>query len=429
MVDMATVKYRVFVIDSKKHKYNITDYLEDLSWEEGKGEISMRVTFTLRNDLTPKGHFIDIIQKGCLILVTAKDGSRKYTQVARGIVVTQSPTYQSSSHNFKFTCYDELYNLQKSQDNFYFKSGTGTKARVKAVMGKWKVPLGRYEGPDKKHGKKKYQNKYLSDILLDILEDAKKKGGRRCILRCSRGKAEIVPLGENSDIYVFLPNNTVATDREYSIADLVTRVKVVGSSKDGSKSKAVATVDGHTKYGIRQRIYTRGSDESVAEAKKAAKEILDESGHVKKEATVRSPDVPYLRKGDMVYVDVGAVEGYYYIIGIMHDAGSASMTMELEPADKNNVSKNKTSASKDFKAGDIVSFEGGTHYVSSSSAKGYPAKAGKARITQKNSSGKHPYHLIHADGKAMFTDGLTAAHSIKGVVFWKKGRESITWQR
>lgn len=56
-------------------------------------------------------------------------------------------------------------------------------------------------------------------------------------------------------------------------------------------------------------------------------------------------------------------------------------------------------ATKSYKVGDIVNFHGGTHYYSSySGAKGYSARAGKAKITIANGSGKaHPWHLIHTD--------------------------------
>ena len=59
----------------------------------------------------------------------------------------------------------------------------------------------------------------------------------------------------------------------------------------------------------------------------------------------------------------------------------------------------QTTKKKDYNVGDIVNFKGGTHYVSSySGSKGYNARAGKAKITIKNGSGKaHPWHLIHTD--------------------------------
>lgn len=56
-------------------------------------------------------------------------------------------------------------------------------------------------------------------------------------------------------------------------------------------------------------------------------------------------------------------------------------------------------ATKSYKVGDIVNFHGGTHYYSSyPGAKGYSARAGKAKITIANGSGKaHPWYLIHTD--------------------------------
>lgn len=59
-------------------------------------------------------------------------------------------------------------------------------------------------------------------------------------------------------------------------------------------------------------------------------------------------------------------------------------------------------AKKSYGVGDIVNFHGGTHYYSSYlGAKGYSARAGKAKITIANGSGKaHPWHLIHTDSSS-----------------------------
>ena len=50
--------------------------------------------------------------------------------------------------------------------------------------------------------------------------------------------------------------------------------------------------------------------------------------------------------------------------------------------------------------GDYVSFTGKTHYASSNGDRGVSCKGGKAKITQIYAKGKHPYHLVHADGKS-----------------------------
>ncbi len=364
MIDIYTVKYKVFFVDNKNVKYNITNFVHDLGWEENDREISTRISFTARNDETARGYLSTLIQPGCLVCVSAKDGNGKYKEVARGNVVDWGDTRKNSAHDLKCVCYDSLYNLQKSQDNFYFRSGTGTKSRIKQVLKKWKVSLGTYQGPDKKHGKEKYQNRYLSDILLSILDDAVKKGGKKCVVRMEKNKVSVVPLGSNKDIYVFKSSCTNESTNKMSTDKLITRVKVIGTSGDEGKDSVLATVNGLTKYGIRQRIYTRGSDETTSQAKKAAQEILNENGTLEKKLTVQTPDVPYVRKGDMVFVKTGGIIGFYYVTSVQHNAQNLSMTMDLEPTEEVAVSKNKTKTSVSYKVGDVVTFQGGKQYVS-----------------------------------------------------------------
>ena len=107
-----------------------------------------------------------------------------------------------------------------------------------------------------------------------------------------------------------------------------------------------------------------------------------------------------MRKGDLVHITAGTLNDYYFVKGIRHNADSMSMTMDLKKAVAEPVVQNHQSAPKSYNVGDIVNFKGGTHYVSSyPDAKGYNARAGKAKITIKNGSGKaHPWHLIHVDG-------------------------------
>ncbi|MDE7089729.1 MAG: hypothetical protein K2O54_06380, partial [Prevotella sp.] len=159
------------------------------------------------------------------------------------------------------------------------------------------------------------------------------------------------------------------------------------------------TLNGETQYGIRQRIYIRGSDETLSDANSAAQAIIDGEGKIEKEMSVQSPDVPFVRKGDLVYIMSGFASGYYYVKSIQHDADLYSMTMGLEYAEPVQASGSSGSDGKEYQVGDIVDFHGSNHYVSSyPGAKGYSARAGKAKITIKGGSGKaHPWHLVHTD--------------------------------
>jgi len=114
---------------------------------------------------------------------------------------------------------------------------------------------------------------------------------------------------------------------------LVTRVKVIGQANDDGKSEVETTVDGKTKYGIFQKIYSRGKEESIDEAKRAAEEILEEEGKIREEITVQAPDIPFIRKGDTVHCKLGTIADYYFVKGVRHDVENTRMTLDLEKAD------------------------------------------------------------------------------------------------
>lgn len=400
MIDLSKIKYRVVVMDEKGAQYNIRDFIQNLGWEENENELSVRSSFTAKNDKTSQGYLSGIIKPGCLIGIFATDGGSLDEEVARGYVETWNPIEKNSGYSLKCTNYDELYKLQKSQDNRFFPSGTGTKSALQGIFDDWEIPQGEYKGPNASHGKLVYNNRYLSDMILELLDDAVKKGEEKSIIRASKGYTSVIPRGSNKTVYVFKVDNSQSFSQTISTADLITRVKVVGKADDDGNRSVEATLNGETKYGIRQRIYTRGSDETLEDAKSAAQELLDGEGKIKKEMTVQSPDVPFIRKGDLVYIMSSAVSDYYYVKSIQHNADVYSMTMELEYAEpETQSSSNSSSEKKEYNVGDVVNFHGGTHYVSSyPGAKGYNARAGKAKITIKNGSGKaHPWHLIHTD--------------------------------
>lgn len=329
MVDLSRIKYRVVVMDEAGNQYNIKDFIQNLGWEENENEISVRSSFTARNDKTSKGYLSRIIKPGCLVGIFATDGSLD-EEVARGYVETWNPVESGSGNNLKCTCYDELYKLQTSQDNRYYPSGTGTKPAIQGIFDDWGIPQGGYEGPNASHGKTVYNNEFLSDIIIKLLDDAAKRGQEKCMLRAAKGRVSVIPRGGNKTVYVFRPDNTQSFSQTISTADLITRVKVVGRADDDGRRSVEATLNGRTEYGIRQRIYTRGADETLDDAKTAARQILDQEGGIEKEMSVQGPDVPFIRKGDLVYIMSSSISDYYYVKSIRHNADACSMTMELE---------------------------------------------------------------------------------------------------
>jgi hypothetical protein len=120
-----------------------------------------------------------------------------------------------------------------------------------------------------------------------------------------------------------------ATDKQ-DIEDLVTRVKIIGKENKEGRAPVVATVDGRTEFGILQDVLYREQYDTAAAAKAAAAEVLAERGAPRKQRTIFAPDLPFLRKGDRVYISAATLEGYFAVVGIQHDADSRSMVMEVE---------------------------------------------------------------------------------------------------
>lgn len=400
MINLANIKYYVAVMDASGNQYNIGDFVQNLGWEENEKEISMRLSFTVRNHETAKGYLSSLIKPGCLIGIFATDGVIS-EEVARGYVENWNQVEKNSENSLKCTCYDELYKLQKSQDNRYYPSGTGTKSAIQGIFNDWEILQGDYKGPNASHGKTVCNNKYLSDIILEFLDDAAKKGEKKCIIQAAKGYTSVIPWGSNETVYVFRVENTQSFSKNISTENLITRVKVVGQADKQGKHSVEATLNGAIQYGIRQRIYTRGKEETLSDANLAAQKILEDEGKIEKKMAVQAPDVPFIRKGDLVYIISSITSSYYYVKSIQHNAESYNMSMDLEYVESEEIGgdSNNGQEKKEYQVGDIVNFHGGTHYVSSySDAKGYSASAGKAKITIKNGSGKaHPWHLIHAD--------------------------------
>ena len=398
MIDISKIKYRLVVMTESKKQYNIKEFVEDLGWEENDGELATRISFTAKNEKTSAGLISSLAKPGCLVGVFATDGSID-EEVARGYVTDWKPLLSGSKDKVDITCYDELYNLEESQDLIYYSSGIGTKSAITQIFDNWQIPTEKYDGPDVTHGKLAYKTESLADVLLDILDDAKKKGGGDAFIRAAKGKVSVLQWGSNKTVYHFEVDNTKQVSHKMSTAGMITRVKVIGQEDDDGRSSVEAVVNGQTKFGIRQKIYVRGKDDSVSDAQSAAQGIINDKGQVDEEITVQSPDVPFVRKGDLVHITAGTLNDYYFVKGIRHNADSMSMTMDLKKAVAEPVVQNHQSAPKSYNVGDIVNFKGGTHYVSSyPGAKGYNARAGKAKITIKNGSGKaHPWHLIHVD--------------------------------
>lgn len=330
MLDISQMKYKPILLTETGKQIDLSNAVTSLSWQHNSREIAQRVDCSLRNGEFEGQEIASIAKPGCMIIVIAECGGRK-EEAARGVITDWTSQYSNKSDTVNITCFDELYYLQKSQDNIYYTAGISTQSAIMDILTNWKIPVSEYRGPNVTHGKLVYKAESLSDVILKILDDAEKKGGEKCIIRCISGQVSILPRGSNTPVYHFDEDNISQCTVKYSTANMVTRVKILAREDKEQRSKVEAVLDGKTEFGIRQKISVRESDSTLAEAKSSAQEILNKEGDIEKTFTVNDvPDIPFIRKGDLVHLDAGALKGFYYVEGIRHDATNGKMSMDLE---------------------------------------------------------------------------------------------------
>jgi hypothetical protein len=168
-------------------------------------------------------------------------------------------------------------------------------------------------------------------MISDVLKQAKKRGAGKWIVRSKLGKIDIVQPGQNSPVYHFGADNNVSlVDDQQDIESLVTRVKIIGAEDKEGRAPVRATKNGRTEFGVLQELVYERQYDNLSAAKKAADEILEEYGKPQKKRKVIAPDLPFLRKGDMVHITAGTLNGYYIVSSIRRRLKDKTMTLEVD---------------------------------------------------------------------------------------------------
>lgn len=147
-----------------------------------------------------------------------------------------------------------------------------------------------------------------------------------------KGWVHVVGYGTNELIYGFTAEaNLTQVSDKYSMVNLVTRVKIFGKEDDEGRPSVETTLTGRTEYGILQEVQTMGSL-TLEEAKAKAQDILDEKGDPQRTIRLTAPDFPAIRKGDRIHVATDKLNGFFFVLGVSHNATNMTMQMEVEPA-------------------------------------------------------------------------------------------------
>lgn len=323
--------YSVYIV-SGTTKYNVTKAVISQDRAEPDGQIAQRVTLLLANVKVDGKWLSSLLKARDRVFIYANDGTQE-EEVFRGYLWTRARNDSISEKKIQYTCYDNLIYFQESEDSLYFTSGKSTKDIMSTTCDKWGIKL-QYSYDSITHTKLPLRG-YLSDIFTsDILDPVKKRTGKKYVILSVQDTMVVRPVGANSTIYHFVAGkNVTQTASGWTMDGVITKVIIVGKADDDDREPIEATVAGKTsEYGTLQKIQRRSEGTTLADAKIEAQKTVDENGEPKWEYEITAPDVPWIRKGDKIYVEAGDISGYRIVTEVDRaiDQKHRDMTLHLE---------------------------------------------------------------------------------------------------
>ena len=339
--------YTTYIISNETGtKYNLTPTVISLDFSDQKTQLAQAVTIEVMNTKVGNQWLTDILKVRDRVFIYANDGT-KNDEVFRGYVWSRPYRSGLTEREITLKCFDDLIYFQESQEAVYFSPGKSTEDVLTSICSNWGVSLN-YQYESITHAKLALRGT-LSDIITsDVLDLVTERTGKEYVILSEKGKMTIKGLGQNSTIYEFrAKSNAVRTNSECTMEGMVTKVVILGKAEDGSDREPVeATVEGNTaKYGTLQKILNRDQNTSLADAKKEAESIVENDGTPKWEYELRAPDVPWIRKGDKVFVSAGDIKNKYLIVtGVDRSIGNNAkeITLTLEPEKKTKAATTTT---------------------------------------------------------------------------------------
>ena len=313
MASAAIPYYSVYIV-SGGTKYNLTSVLISLGMSESRKQVAQSATISLMNIKVNGTWLSSLIRARDRVFIYASTGNGS-AEVFRGFVWRR--TYQSSlsERELSFVCYDNLIYLQKSDASEFFASGKTTEDVISSICSEWGINL-EYSYESITHSKLALRGK-LSDILMtDILDLVKDRTGKDYVILSDQDTMKIKTVGQNSSVYSFTAgNNAIRTSSEQSMDDMITKVIILGKKDKDDRYPVEAALTKNTDTsGTIQKTISRDTNTTIEEAKEEGNNILSKNAEPKWEYVVSGPDVPWIRKGDKIYVNAGDIQGKSLIV-------------------------------------------------------------------------------------------------------------------
>ena len=305
--------YTVYAVVNGK-KYELTNVVESIDLSDQMGQMAQAANITVMNVEVGGTWMTNLLKVRSRIFIYANDGSGN-REVFRGYIWSRPYRASLTEREITLKCYDDLIYFLNSEDADYFSAGKSTEDVVRTLCEKWGVELD-YQYESITHAKLALRGTLGDIILTDLLDQVQAQTGKKYVLLMNQGKIQIKTLGSNTTIYQLTAGtNAIRTNSDVTMEGMVTKVIIYGKAEDDdSRAPIEAIVTGDTDtYGTLQKIITRDENTSLEDAKKEAQTMIDQEGEPFWEYDICTVDIPWIRKGDLVYVNAGDIKNKYLI--------------------------------------------------------------------------------------------------------------------
>lgn len=387
------------IITKGEQGYDVTQLVEQITWKGRKGSSSRTLTVKLIDDDGYKHarSGIDVEQGHQCIF--------KYngSELFRGIIMKQT---QTNKKTMTFTVYDNGIYLANNKDTFTYENKTATEV-FKDCCTRFGLPMGEVANCTYKIPELTKSKTTAFDAIADALSLDFDATGIRHYVASEKGKIKLLTRRENIMQWVIeVGQNLTSYSYTRSIEDIKTRVKMV--SKEGTTLAEKSNAALEKKIGVFQEIDKPDESLTTAQINDLISSILDEKSTPERTLSVEAVGIAEVISGIGVYIIIPELNlsRTFYVDEDTHTFKDNLHTMSLKLNYANDLAKegksSEATSGKEYKVGDVVQFNGGYHYVSSTASNptGSKCAAGPAKITLQAKGAKHPWHLIHTDSKS-----------------------------
>jgi hypothetical protein len=146
--------------------------------------------------------------------------------------------------------------LAKTEDEYFFASGTTASTRLKQYLSDWGVPMNAIPETGTGLSRAIYRSECLANLINRDLTETACKGGNPYTTRMTPSGMSLVQLGANEVVWC-VDSSTVTTTKALTetMDGVITQVKVLGKEDDAARSPTVGLFSGDTgKYGTIQKV-------------------------------------------------------------------------------------------------------------------------------------------------------------------------------